>query len=217
MIRMAIKYRTDIVGISCVNGEYINPYSYSSRRLNRLVGLLGIPYLPVAVHTPLLLLLPWMFYYAFPAKLTYVLGNRYRPYEMVGSKPLEEVSVEEIRRVRDAIQADMQAELTKNVQLYGQQPYQWKELGQSLRRHWRKLPYWTPIGWPALFTEYDRRYNREPEPPRDILRGAFRFWRIVARNPLIFAYFLPVIGWIPILWKGLRGRRKVEPWEGSSV
>lgn len=217
MIRMAIKYRTDIVGISCVNGEYINPLSYTSRRLNRLVQKIGVPYLPVALQTPLLLIQPWLFYYSFPAKLTYVLGNRYRPYELVGDKPWEQVTMDDVRRVRDQIQADMQRELNQAVQDYGQKPYRWRELLVNLARHWRDLPYWTPIGWPALFTEFNRIYERTGRPPRRVIRGWFRFWMIIYRNPIVIAYFLPVLGWIPILWKGLRNRRVVKSWEGAQT
>lgn len=215
MIRMAIKYKTDILGISCINGEYINPFSYTSRRLNKLVNKIGVPYLPVALQTPLLLLQPWLFYYAFPAKLTYVLGNRYRPSDMVGDKAWEDVSLEEIKRVRDEIQADMQQELGKNVLLYGKKPYRWAQVVRNLVKHWRDLPYWTPIGWPALFTEFDRR-SREGESPKGVIRGWFQFWRIVFRNPIVLAYFIPVIGWIPILGRGLKGRREVNSWEGAS-
>ena len=216
MVRMALKYGTDIIGISCINGEFINPFSYTSRRLNKLVNKIGIPYLPVALQTPLLLLQPWLFYYAFPAKLTYVLGNRYSPRDMAGGKSLEEVSVDEVRRIRDEIQADMQRELTKNVSLYGKKPYVWREVLANLVKHWRDLPYWTPIGWPALFTEFDRR-SRAGEKPKGVIRGWFQFWRIIFRNPIVLAYFLPVIGWIPILNRGLKNRVVVEPWEGSRV
>ncbi len=215
MIRMAIKYRTDIVGISCINGEYINPFSYTSRRLNRLVNKIGIPYMPVALQTPLLLMQPWLFYYAFPARLTYVRGNRYKPYEMVENKPWKEVTMDDIRKVRDLIQDDMQEELTRNVRLYGRKPYRWRQVARNLIRHWRDLPYWTPIGWPALFTEFDRR-SRKGKSPKGVIRGWFQFWRIVFRNPIVLAYFIPVLGWIPILWKGLQNRREVALWEVKS-
>jgi len=215
MVRMAIKYKTDIVGVSCVNGEYINPFSYTSRRLNKLVQKIGIPYLPVALQTPFLLIQPWLFYYAFPAKLTYVRGRRFKAYEMVDHRPLEEVSMEEIRNIRDHIQQGMQEDLDKAVKEYGQKPYDWKEFGQSLRKHWWDLPYWTPIGWPALFTEFDSRYQKEEKAPKGIIRGWFRFWKIALRNPIVFAYYIPIFGWIPILIKGLRGRKIVRSWEGS--
>ena len=217
LIRMSIKYQTDIIWVSCINGEWINPFSYASRWLNRLVNQIGVPYLPVALQTPLLLVQPWLFYYALPAKLIYVRGGRYQPYEMVGNRPLEEVSMEEIRAVRDEIQARAQAELTAAVDKYGQKPYRWGELLGNVRRRWRDLPYWTPVGWPHLFTEYDRRYYSEPEPPRGVIKGWFRFWRIVWKNPIVLAYFLPLLGWIPIIRRGLRNRRVVKPWEGSKL
>ena len=216
MIRMAIKYQTDIIGNSCMNGEYINPGSYSIEPLNRLVQKIGIPFLPVAIITPLLLLQPWLFYYAWPAKLTYVMGNRYSPSKMV-NKPWEEVTQEDIKKVRDEIQSDMQVELDRGVEEYGKKPFHVKEVIRNHVKYWRSLPYWTPLGWPALFSEYDRRYYRERALPTRITRGLFRFWYIVWKNPIVIAYFLPIIGWIPLLFRGLWGRRKVKPWEGSKV
>ncbi|MEM7371320.1 MAG: 1-acyl-sn-glycerol-3-phosphate acyltransferase [Bacteroidota bacterium] len=217
MIRMAIKFDTEILGVSCINGEYINPFSYTSKRLNRLVNKLGIPYLPVAIQTPLLLLQPWLFYYAFPAKLTYVKGNRYRPVELLQNSTPDQPSMEDVARIRDIIQEDMQAELNKWVKVYGKKPYQWGELIRNMIQHWRDLPYWTPLGWPALFSEYDRRYHSEEQPPKGVIRGRFRFWRIISKNPIILAYFIPVLGWIPLLYKGLKNRTEVKGWEGSRV
>ncbi len=217
MIRMAIKYQTEIVGISCVNGEYINPWSYSWKWLDRQVNKIGVPYLPVALQTPLLLIQPWTFYYAFPAKLTYIRGKHYRPYEMAGSKAWEDVTEADILRVRDEVQAGMQAELTEAVEVYGKRPFHMREFMQSVWKNWRELPYWTPMGWPALFAEYERRYNHDKELPSHITRGWFRFWRIVWKNPITLAYFIPVLGWVPILLKGMRGRRKVKAWEGPKA
>jgi hypothetical protein len=217
MIRMAIKYRADIIGVSCINGEWINPFAYTSRWLNRQVNKIGVPYLPVALQTPLLLLQPWLFYYALPAKLIYVQGPRFNPYDMVGGKSIDDCTVEDIRRVRDEVQAGMQRELAQQVKLHGKNPYRWGELLRNVWQLGRSLPYWTPVGWPALFTEFDRRYYSEPQPPRDITRGWFRFWRIIWHNPIVLAYFTPILGWIPIIYRGLKGRRKVKSWEGSKV
>lgn len=216
MIRMALKYRTDIVGVSCINGEYINPYSYSWKPLDKFVQKLGIPFFPLAFHTLALLIQPWTFYYAWPAKLTYVRGKRYKPYEMT-DMTWEEMTQDEIRRLRDVIQADMQAEIDKNVETYGSKPFNWKELWQNIRTYWRELPYWTPIGWPALFTEYDRLYQQHDHRPEGVTKGYFRFWRIVLRNPIVLAYYIPVLGWIPLLIRGYRGRRKVASWTGSQA
>ncbi|MCB0839587.1 MAG: hypothetical protein KDD99_23110, partial [Bacteroidetes bacterium] len=144
------------------------------------------------------------------------MGNRYSPSKMV-NKPWEEVTQEDIKKVRDEIQSDMQVELDRGVEEYGKKPFHVKEVIRNHVKYWRSLPYWTPLGWPALFSEYDRRYYRERALPTRITRGLFRFWYIVWKNPIVIAYFLPIIGWIPLLFRGLWGRRKVKPWEGSKV
>ena len=215
MVRMALKYKTDIIGMSCVNGEYINPWSYSWEPINKLSKKIGIPYVPIGLLTPLLLVQPWLFYYGFPAKLTYIKGNRYNPTEMAGNKAWEDIEEADILRIRDEIQFDMQAQLNKNVERYGKKPFNWKEIRIGLKKSWRHLPYWTPPGWPALFTEYDRRYKGDNPPPTKVVRGWFQFWVIVLKNPIVFAYFIPVLGWIPLIWKGLRGRKEVKSWEGA--
>ncbi|MEO0898415.1 MAG: hypothetical protein AAFY71_18530 [Bacteroidota bacterium] len=216
MIRMAIKFKTEIVGISCVNGEYVNPYSYSIKPIDRFVQKLGIPFLPIALQTPLLLIFPWLFYYGMPAKLTYIKGKTYKPYEMADGKSLEELSIEEVKSIRDKIQADMQVELDKAVTQYGDKPYNWKEFRRNLRTNFKDLPFWTPIGWPALFTEFDRRYKKEGKPPKNVTKGFLSFWRIVIRNPFVLSYYIPILGWIPLVIKGLSGREKVKEWTPDS-
>lgn len=215
MIRMSIKYQTDIVSCLCVNGEYINPYSYSIKPIDKLFQKIGIPFLPVSVLTLLILVQPWMFYYAWPSRLTYLFGKRYKPYEMTQGRKLEELSPEEIREIRDQVQAGMQEELNIGVKKYGKRPYDWKSLFRNLARNWRELPYWIPPGWPALFSEYDRRYYKDRELPTRITSGWFTFWKIIWRNPIILAYFIPILGWIPLAWRGLKGRKKVKSWEGA--
>lgn len=217
MVRMAIKYKTDVISCLCVNGEYINPYSYSIPWVNKLVQKIGVPFLPLSVLTILILVQPWMFYYAWPAKLTYLFGKRYSPADMAGGRSVEDLTREEIRAIRDQLQAGMQEELNEGVKKYGKHPFEMREFFRSLAKNWRELPYWVPPGWPALFSEYDRRYYQDKELPTRITQGWFAFWKIVWRNPIILAYFIPILGWIPLAWRGLKGRRKVKPWEGSKV
>ena len=88
---------------------------------------------------------------------------------------------------------------------------------KTIFKEWRSLPYWTPLGWPALFSEYDRRYYQDRELPSRITRGLFRFWYIIWKNPIVIAYFIPILGWVPILLRGLLGRKRVRSWEGSKV
>ncbi len=216
IVRMAFKYETDIVSAFCINGEYINPYAYSSRRLNKLFNLIGIPFMPIGLLTVLMIFQPWLFYAALPAKLTYVRGKRYKVYEMI-DKPFEEVSLKELRAIRDQLQAEMQAEMDAAVKAYGKKPYRLGEFFRAVGKNIRQFPYFTPIGWPALFTEFNRLYFKKNKPPHNITKGWFRFLRIIWHNPIVIAYFLPVIGWIPIIAKGITGRRKVKPWEGSNA
>jgi 1-acyl-sn-glycerol-3-phosphate acyltransferase len=216
MIRMALKYETDIISLLCVNGEYINPHAYRVKWINDLVNKMGIPFLFIGPLTIPMLLFPLIFYSALPSKLTYVVGKRYRPSTMT-DKSWDELETEDFSRIRDQIQQGMQEELNSHVEVYGKKPYDMKELLRSLLKHGRDLPYTTPIGWPALFTEFDRRYKKEGKAPQGVIRGWFRFWRIVIKNPIILAYFIPLIGWIPITIKGLMGRKIVKSWEGSKV
>ncbi|MBK8442096.1 MAG: hypothetical protein IPL35_01190 [Sphingobacteriales bacterium] len=51
-IYMSIKYKTDIVPVYTVNGEYINPQSYSIPWLNRLTEKIGIPFIPIGLLLP---------------------------------------------------------------------------------------------------------------------------------------------------------------------
>jgi len=48
--------------------------------VNKIANLPGIPFLPLALMTVLIPLQRWLFYFAFPAKLTYVMGRRIKPY-----------------------------------------------------------------------------------------------------------------------------------------
>ncbi|MEZ4687425.1 MAG: 1-acyl-sn-glycerol-3-phosphate acyltransferase [Bacteroidia bacterium] len=213
MVRMALKYDTDIVSLMCINGEWINPHAYSIGWINRLAVKVGIPFLFIGPLTLPMLLFPLVFYSALPANLTYVLGKRYSPKSLAGDKDWQSISQEEVIRVRDHIQSEMQQEMDLAVERFGQEPYRWRDLLSSLGKNLRHLPYPTPIGWPAVFTEFNRQYHPEKPEPSNVTHGWFRFWRIVWKNPIILAFFIPVLGWIPVLWKGLRGREVVKPWK----
>ena len=39
---------------------------------------------------------------------------------------------------------------------------------------------------------------------RRVARGVRYFWAILVHNPIVYAFFIPILGWIPIIWKGLR-------------
>lgn len=200
-IRISLKYKTDIIPFATVNGEYINPFAYSAPKLNELVNKIGIPFLPVGFMTFLIPFQPWLFYFGFPAKLTYVMGKRLRPYEMI-DKPLAKITEEDVRRVTAIVHKQMQEELSAAASQYGAEPYVAKEFFAVCRRNITKFPYFVPFFWASLFAEFERRFEAKDLRPwkLNFLSGLKAFFR----RPLNFAFFLPILGWIPILWRGLR-------------
>jgi len=200
-VRLSLKYKTDIIPVSTVNGEYINPYVLSWPWLNKWFGKIGIPFFPVGFHTLLLVLFPWLFYYGLPARLTYVMGKRIKPYELI-DKPYEELTHEDIEQVRDHIKATMQEELNRAVEGYGLKRYSpGKIAGRNLTRI-LKLFYHSPPGWPLLFYEHHRLYRKNQGRPFTMKITMWSGLKLLFRNLFTLFYYLPVIGWIPLLIKG---------------
>ncbi len=204
-VRMSLKYRTDIIPVLTVNGEYINPYSYNLNFLNKIVNKVGIPFLPVGFMTLLIPLQPWLFYFGFPAKLTFVRGKRIKPYQML-DKPYEEITQEEVVELTGKIREQMQAELNEAVARYGRKPFEIKEYWVNSLRNWRKFPFFLPAAWPVLFSEYDRRYRKYGILPEKFKLNLFSFFKMVLRNPFTIFFFIPILGWIPLLIRGLKRR-----------
>ena len=206
VVRMALKYETDIVHFASVNGEYVHPFAYRSDWLNR-VGkrLLGLPFLPFTVLLPLIVLQPWVFYLAFPANLTFVWKSRTRWQDLWAGEPSrsDSPSEPEIQAMRDRLQVKLQRELEEAEETYGRQPFGWSSFWRQLRRHYRSFPLWLPIGWPLLFWEFERRYAVGEAALEAPLTGLSVF-AIIWRRPWLLAYYVPVVGWIPILFWSLR-------------
>jgi 1-acyl-sn-glycerol-3-phosphate acyltransferase len=202
-IRMSLKFKTDIIPFATVNGEYINPYAYHSETVNKLANRIGIPFLPIGLMTVLIPFQPWLFYFGFPAKLTYVMGKRIKPYEMV-DKPVDAIGEGEVRHLTEVVRQQMQRELHEAVQQYGKKPYAAREFVGVCNKNLKRFPYFLPFFWPSLFAEWERR----------CLAGDGEDWELNLRSgvraffkrPLSFAFFLPILGWIPILWRGYNNK-----------
>lgn len=200
-IRMAIKYKTDIVPVSVVNGEYINPYSYRNDELNKLVNKIGIPFLPVGPITPLVAVQPWIYYFGMPSKLTYYRGKTIKLYEMT-DKPIEKLKKKEIHFLRDSVQFQMQTELDLAVETYGKDPYCLEELGDLWRDNLDKILYILPSGWPVLFHEHEMRYAKEKS--FQIPFNNSSYFQALSKTPENLFYGLPVLGIAGLLkWKGI--------------
>lgn len=197
-VRMAIKYRTDIVSYSTVNGEYINPNSYTSDAVNKIVRKLGIPFFPMGGVAPWALFQPWLAYQAHPTKLTYVMGTRFKPYQMT-DKAYEDMTGEEFEAIRNEIVKVMQAELDAAVKTYGGDPYDLLDLAKHSWKQLGKLPYLAPSGWPVLFHEFDDQYRTDKSKGFELKKGLLGFWRTAFKHPKTLPYYIPILGWIPIL------------------
>ncbi|WP_157541649.1 lysophospholipid acyltransferase family protein [Hymenobacter aerophilus] len=207
IVRLGIEHRTDIIPFYTINGEYLNPYTYSWEWVNRLSKKIGIPFIPVGPVLLLVLLQPWFFYMAFPAKLTFVLGTRVKPYELTDKTPAD-LTRDDYRALSEQLRARMQPELDAAVAKYGQHPYRWRELWQRIKTNWRYFPFFLPWAWPALFQEFERQYIRAGRRDFDLdLRTPGAYWRMLWRNPFTISFFIPLLGWIPIAIRGYKNHR----------
>ncbi len=207
MLRLGLQHGTDIVPFYTVNAEYLNPYAYSVGWINRLTKKIGIPFLPLTLLLLLVLLQPWAFYLALPAKLTFVMGTRIRPADLT-DKAHDELTRAEYEALGEQVRQLMQTELDAAVAAHGQQPYRWAELWQRIKENRRFFPFFLPFAWPALFTEFERRYVKKGE--RNFKMRLDRpgaFWKMLWHNPIVLAYFIPLLGWIPLAIKGYKGNK----------
>lgn len=202
-IRVSLKYQTDIIPFATVNGEYINAYAYHSDAVNRLTQKIGIPFLPLGLMTLLIPFQPWLFYFGFPAKLTYVMGRRIKPYEMI-DKPLDKITENDIGELTARVQRQMQEELHAAVRKHGVKPYAAREFFATCRKNPERFPFFLPFFWPSLFAEAERRQLERDG--SDFKLSFFDGLRAFLKRPISFAFFLPILGWIPILWRGYRQR-----------
>ena len=205
-VRMAIKHKTDIIPISTVNAEYINPWTYASEAVNRLMNKLSIPFLPLGPILLPLLFFPWMFYFGFPAKLTYVVGRRIKPYEWV-TKPFDEISLDEFRAIAEKVRGLMQEDLNQAVEKYGKKPYKIMELMKILARKpsliWRVSP---PL-WPSLFHAHERAYYKNPGHEAEMKPGLMCILKSLFQTRFSLVFLIPLLGWIPVLFTGFKPNR----------
>lgn len=209
-ITMSIKYRTDIIPILTVNGEYINAYAYKSSILNKLVNKIGVPFFPIGFVSLFIPFQPWVFYMGFPAKLTYVLGKKIKPYEMT-NKAIDELSYDELVEIKETVRTEMQKQLHEAVAKYGKSPYHLREfISINLKNIW-KMPYSMPFGWPLLFEYFNKQWKKNKIDEKPLKLGFLSTIKIIFQSPKQLFFYLPIIGWIPLLIKGLKKKSKHRP------
>lgn len=206
-VRMSLKHKTDVIPVSTINAEYINPHSYRAKWLNKIVNKIGLPFFPIGILTILMFIQPWIFYFGLPANLIYVRGRRIRPYLMT-DKNFEDLTMEELRAITEKVKVEMQAQLTEAAEKYGQNPYNWRELWKVQFKKLNRFWFYAPSLWPFLFWEHERQYKKfqEDGTPVNMNFGFSRFLWVILRHSFSLFYFLPLLGWIPLLIKGYSKR-----------
>jgi len=194
-VRVGLKYNRDIVPVYVINGEYLNPFAYRSKILNRIGQKLGIPYIPVGPLTPLYLLFPFLMYISLPARLRYVTGARINLSHLV-EKPLYEMTTQDFRDVTDRLQKMMQTELDANVAEFGQEKFGWREFFRSFRKLGLQSTALIPLTWPFIFHRVDADASA---------------WRKVLGAAVGLSMVVPLVGWPFFLMYSLLGRQPDRP------
>lgn len=180
-----------VLPVYAINSEWVHPLGYTLPPLDRLMQrVFTVPFLPLPLGL-LAILLPWVWYLAFPARMIFVVGEpiplrRLLREEGVGDGAEPDRAA--TRRVAERVRIIMQAELRALVARFGRRPYDWRSLLRRLRSEraawWRTVP----VGWPVSFLRHDR--DRHRPPPRNRLHALLRDWDLVG-------FYLP-LGW-PLL------------------
>jgi len=196
----AARHRAPVVPIYTVNAEWVIPFNYTFRWLDRIVQKFHVPFMPLPAG-PLAVTFPWLWYLSLPARMIFMVGE---PIDVVarlralGAENLDDPGRDDARVVAEQIRQEMQAGLDRHVARYGKAPYHGRTLGPALRRAWRAGTFHRvmPWGWSWTFLAHDR--DRRRPPPRNRLHRWLRDWDILL-------YYLP-LGW-PLLALARRLRK----------
>jgi hypothetical protein len=203
---MSIKHGADIIAFYTINAEYNNPNSYKSERINKFVNKFGVPFLPMGFSTLFLFLQPWLFYFAFPANLTYVMGERITPAELYNKNP-NLITNRELNELSEKIRDRMQEGLNENVKKYGKAPFNMKGLFATWKNNFRKCFIFLPVFWPFILNENDRAY-KQGSTDNSEKKISFSFLlKSIVMNFSKIIFLIPLIGWLPILVIGLKQQK----------
>jgi 1-acyl-sn-glycerol-3-phosphate acyltransferase len=185
-VLLAARHDVPVLPVYIVNGEWLHPFGYTLKPLDRLAQrVVRLPYLPLPLGL-LALVLPWVLYLVFPARLVFVVGE---PLDVAGAlraegiTELESPDRDALHRAADRIRARMQRELDANVAEHAAPRYGPRSLWRALRGGMGRL---LPTGWPLAFVRLERDQHRAPA--RGRLRAVLRDWDLVG-------YYLP-FGWV---------------------
>lgn len=188
---LAARHRAPVLPIYIINAEWLHPCGYVFRPLDRLMQrLFHVPFLPLPLGIAAIVL-PWIWYLAFPARLVFVVGEPIDVEAVLrdeGITSLDSPDRAALRRAADRARVTMQRELTQYAEEYGNSPYDVKSLISALWHARGELLRATPLGWPVTFLRHER--GRQRPPARNALHA-------FVRDLDLAGFYLP-FGW-PLL------------------
>lgn len=206
---LAARHDVPIYPVSVVNAEWVMPYHVTFPPLDRLLDrYFHVPFLPLPAGL-LALLIPWMWYLALPAHMTFVIGDPIdarAALRNVGVTDYERPDRALVARATHAVRRHMQSTLDREVAVHGTRPYGWRSLLHAWRSAGRRLGRVLPTGWPLSFVRHDR--DRHRSPARNRLHAFVRDLDLVA-------FYLP-LGW-PMLALLRRLRRPPYGYRGLTA
>jgi hypothetical protein len=120
---------------------------------------------------------------------------------------VEDLGYEELLNIKEEVKSMMQEQLDKAVAEYGQKPYKISEfLKLSIKKPIRTL-FSMPYCWALLYNTKNVQWEGKTPSPKTIIRKAYAVLYSIFRKPYILFFYIPVIGWLPILWMGLFRKR----------
>ena len=207
-VLLAARHRAPVLPLYVINAEWLHPFGYCVPPLDWVMQrLFLVPFLPIPIGL-LAVLMPWMWFLAFPCKLVFVVGE---PIDVEGAlraegvTDLESPSRDKLRRAAERVRASMQHELTQLVAKHGKTRYGFTSLWRALRRARPRAIRATPLGWPLAFLQQERDAHRPPA--RNRLHA-------IVRDLDLAAFYLP-FGW-PLLTLARRLRKPPYGYRGLS-
>jgi 1-acyl-sn-glycerol-3-phosphate acyltransferase len=196
---LAARHRVPLLPLYVINGEWIHPFGYTLRPLDWLMQrVFHVPFLPLPLGLAAIVL-PWIWYLGFPAKLIFVVGapiDARAVLQAQGITQFERPERAALRRAAAEVRRAMQNELDGLVAIHGRRPYRRSELLASLRRARGTLGRILPWCWPIAFLKHER--DRSRPPPRSRWHAIWRDWDLLG-------FYLP-FGW-PLLSLARRFRK----------
>ena len=197
-IHMSLRHRAPIVPVYVINGEYLNPFAYGIKALNRLVNRLGLPFLPLGLTTILLVFLPFLAYAALPARIRVIVGKPIEPWHLE----------EEPRAISALVREKMQKELDAYVESHGRSPYDLRNLAKLVRKKGPRALLLGPWAWAF------RLHLGAGTESKSGFRRALAFGACLS-------LLVPVVGWISYVTLTLVdakvGRRDTSPAAAGEV